>query len=180
MAAERIRHMHIERAAAVAILAVLVAGAGWGALAPMAGAAATRAEVLERLARYERTIEAPASAAAAFDPNELAARHADDAEAQLSLQALLDRLARAQALAVQSLRPSGEESFGELGRMTWVELDAVGDLQALADFLAALDKERPVILLRVVEAETGAGPRPDASLRVRVEAGRVWRPGEAP
>jgi hypothetical protein len=165
-----------ERVAAVLILVALIAGAGWGLLAPLGDALVARDEARTRLA-HDQTGHKGSQAIASYNPAEIAALHTDDGQAQLALQSVLDQEARAASLSVETLRPANVEALGDLGRVVWVELDARGDLQALSEFLGGLDRQRPLVLIRALDAEAGPGERPDSQLRIRIEAGRVWRIG---
>jgi hypothetical protein len=170
----------------------LLTAAAWSLLAAPLEAAAARAEARAAALRHEGVDVGAAGTGVdrgGVDPAEVVAAYRDASEAQLALQALLDRQARAVGLAVEALRPTAPEAFGTertaLGDVAWVEATLSGDLQATLDLMSALDAERPLVLVRAFEieaapGESGGGARPDASLRLRLEAGRAWRaPGGA-
>jgi len=164
------------RLAAVALLGVMLLGVGWNIMAPLRTALFERDAARGRYARYEAVLAASSDTSGVrYDVAQIAAAHTDDASAQLTLQALLDRTARAAGFSVTALRPTGGEALGAVGRAVWVEATLSGDLQSLTQLLAALDRERPILLVRMLEIEAGNSARPDTNLRVRLEAGRVWR-----
>jgi hypothetical protein len=176
---QRTLHPFLQKVAALAILGIGL-GAAVSALAyPLAGAFAQRSEAEARLARYTELASSPPTATAAYNPADLAAVHIDTAEAQLALQAVVDRLARGAGLAVQSTQPLAAEHMGDVGQGVWIDLTASSDLQALIAFLASFDAERPLLMVRRLEVEAGAGPRPDVFLRFKAQIGRVWRTAEA-
>ncbi len=175
MTLKRTLHPLLQRLAALVLLGIGL-GAGIAAIAmPLAEAAAAHRAAELRLARFEEILEAPAQPGALYDPNDLSALHADDAEAQIALQGLLNRVARGAGVAVQSVRPLAAEIMGDVGRSVWVETTITCDLQALVDLLKDIDTEKPVLLVRRMDIDRGDGPRPDNFLRVRMEIGRAWR-----
>lgn len=177
---QRTLHPFLQKLAALAILGIGL-GAAVSALAyPLAGALTQRSEAEVRLAKYAEIATSSPLAAAAHNPADLAAVHIDTAEAQLALQAIVDRLARGAGLAVQSTQPLAAEHMGDVGQGVWIELTASSDLQALIAFLASFDAERPFLMVRRLELEAGAGPRPDVFLRIKAQIGRAWRTAEAP
>lgn len=176
---QRTLHPILQKLAALVILGVGL-GAAVSALGyPLVDALAQRNEAENRLARYAELALSPLPAGAAYNPVDLAATHIDAAEAQLALQATVDRLARSAGLAVQSTQPLAAEHLGDFGRGVWVDLSFTSDLEALAAFLASFDAERPLLMVRRLEIEAGQGPRPDIFLAVKVQIGRAWRPIEA-
>jgi len=165
-----------DRLAAVVLLGILLVAGGWNIVAPLRTALFERDAARARYARYEAVLTAASDTdGARYDLAQIASAGADDASAQLALQALLDRAARAAGFSVTALRPTGSEALGGVGRAVWVEATLSGDLQSLAELLTALDRERPILLVRTLEIEGGEGARPDTNLQVRLEAGRVWR-----
>ncbi|MGD2134110.1 MAG: GspMb/PilO family protein [Maricaulaceae bacterium] len=170
----------LERLAAIALAFALVAAAGWSLTSSLRQTWSARDAAQARLDRYAQALSPSSETTASFDLDEIAARHRDDAEAQLALQAALDRLVRSAGLAAGSVRPLGPEVLGDLGRVAWVEVSLTTDLQGLTDVLAAIDRERPLMLLRALEVQAGSGARSDENLRIRLEAGRAWRAAEAP
>jgi len=112
----------LSRLAAVALLGVVLAGVGWNVIAPLRTALAERDMARSRYARYEAVLTAASNEPGArYDVAEIAAAYADDASAQLALQSLLDRAARAAGFSVTALRPTGSEALGVVGRVVWVE-----------------------------------------------------------
>jgi hypothetical protein len=175
--AQRTLHPLLQRLAALVILGVGL-GAGISAIAmPLAEALTARQAAEGRLARFDSLLKVSPASGMLYDPDDLSRVHADDAEAQIALQSTVDRLARGAGVAVQSVRPLAPDIMGEIGRSVWVEMSLTCDLQALVDLLKDVDVEKPVLLIRRLEVERGDGPRPDNFLRVRLEAGRVWRAG---
>lgn len=71
------------------------------------------------------------------------------------------------------------EHLGDIGRGVWVELGITCDIKALVDFLSSFEAERPLLLVRRLEIERGGDRRPDAAMRIKLDVGQVWRPGEA-
>src|SRR5690606_19518331 len=142
-------------------------------------ALAAREDARSRYEHYRAIASEPFAPTAAYDPALLAANYADESNAQLNLQSILDTHARSTAIAVQSLTPAGSEPLGEFGQIAWIEASLQGDLQAVLDFLAALDRERPVLLIRAAEFGVTNPADPDRSLHMRIEVGRVWRPAES-
>lgn len=176
---QRTLHPVLQKLAALVVLGVGL-GAAVSALGyPLADAMAQRDLAEERLTKYESLASSPLPAGAAYDPADLAAGHIDTAEAQLSLQAVVDRLARGAGLAVQSTQPLAAEHLGDIGQGVWVELTATCDLQAFVAFLSSFDAERPLLMVRRLELEAGAGARPDIFLRMKIQIGRAWRPVES-
>lgn len=176
---QRTLHPILQKLAALVILGVGL-GAAVSALGyPLVDALAQRNEAENRLARYAELASSPLPAGAAYNPVDLAATHIDTAEAQLALQATVDRLARSAGLAVQSTQPLAAEHLGDFGQGVWVDLSFTSDLEALVTFLASFDAERPLLMVRRLEVEAGQGPRPDIFLAVKAQIGRAWRPMEA-
>lgn len=176
----RTLHPALQKVAALALLGVAL-GAGVSAIAyPLVEARNAHAEAVARLAKYRQVLDGGPDGGAIYDPADLAAVHVDDAEAQLALQAAIDRLARGVGVTVQSLEPMAAEHLGDLGRGVWVEMAFTGDLQALTQFLSGLETESPMLLVRRVELDGGQGLRPDIALRVKAQVGRAWRAGEEP
>lgn len=176
---QRTLHPLLQKLAALVILGVGL-GAGVSALGyPLVEALAQRSEADNRLARYASLASSAPAAGAAYNPTDLAATHIDAAEAQLALQATVDRLARSAGLAVQTTQPLAAEHLGDFGQGVWIDLSFTSDLQALVAFLASFDAERPLLMVRRLEIEAGQGSRPDIFLAVKVQIGRAWRPAEA-
>ncbi|CAN0292724.1 unnamed protein product [Phaeothamnion confervicola] len=175
MKPKRTLHPLLQRLAALVLLGVAL-GAGISAIAmPLAEAMAANREARARLVRFESMLQAPAESTDLYDPADLSVIQIDDAEAQVALQSVVDRLARGAGVAVQSVRPQAAEYMGDVGRSVWVELNLSCDLQALVDLLTDIDAEKPVLLVRRLDIQRGDGPRPDNFLRVRLEIGRAWR-----
>jgi hypothetical protein len=169
---QRIAAIFLTLAAFAAFIAVIAA--------PLAEAWLARRDAHARLDRFEATLAAADPHAVRYDPEELAAVHLDDAEAQVALQSRLGAIAREAGLPVQSIRPMSAELLGEVGRAVWVEVSLMGDLEAFAALMTMLDQERPTLLLRRLEIDKGDSPRPGTLLRIRMEAGRAWRQGTPP
>lgn len=174
---QRTLHPLLQRLAALVLLGVGLGGAVAMAAGPMVHSRALRDEARAHLDRLTGLAKVPLADVVRYDQNDLTSRQADDAEAQIALQSGLDGIAKATSLATQSVQPLGAENLGDLGRVVWVEVTLTGDLQALVDLLKSIDAERPIILVRRLDVERGEGARPDAFLRIRMEAGRIWRPG---
>lgn len=176
----RILHPLLQRTAALALLGIALGAALASIAYPLLEAMAERDAALGRLARYEQALASPAETAS-YDPADLAAHRLDEPDAQLALQASVDRLARNAGVAVQSMQPLAAEHLGDIGRGAWLELTFTTDLQALTDFLASLDSQRPLLLVRRLEVDRGEGPRPDVFLRARAQIGQAWQAsGSAP
>lgn len=171
----RMLHPLLQRFAALAILGIALGSAISAIAMPLVDAITERDAAVERLARYERALLAPAGTAS-FDPSDLSANRIDEPDAQLALQASVDRSSRNAGLAVQTLQPLAAEHLGEVGRGAWMELSFTSDLKGLTDFLVSLDAERPLLLVRRLEIDRGEGPRPDMFLRIKVQIGQAWRP----
>lgn len=171
----RMLHPMLQRLAALAILGIALGAVVSSTLAPLMDAIIARDDALDRLARYEQSITRPGARTFAHNPADLLGKHGDEAAAQLTLQTSVDRLARAAGIAVQSTQPLALEHLGEIGRGSWLELSFTSDLQALTDFLASLDTQRPLLLVKRLEIDRGDGVRPDIFLRVRVHIGHVWQ-----
>ncbi len=175
---QRTLHPLLQKFAALIVLGVGL-GAAVSALGyPLVDALALRSEAENRLARYASLASSSPPAGAAYNPIDLAAAHIDTAEAQLALQAAVDRLARSASLAVQSTQPLAAEHLGGFGQGVWIDLTFTADLQALVAFLSSFDAERPFLMVRRLEIEAGQGPRPDIFLSVKAQIGRAWRPVE--
>jgi hypothetical protein len=175
----RTLHPYLQRLAPLVLLGVGL-GVAISVLAePLASAIAENRSAKARLARFERLAETPTIAGERYNPDDLSASHVDDAEARIALQSAVDRIARGAGVAVQSVNPMAAEFMGDVGSSVWVEMNLSCDLQALLDLLRDIEAERPVVLLRRLEVAGGEGPRADSFLQVKLEAGRVWRPGEA-
>jgi hypothetical protein len=179
MMAKRTLHPLLQRLAALVVLGVGLGVAIAAIAMPLAEAIAAHRNAESRLARFEGLLTAPIAPGGLYDPNDLSAVHVDDADAQIALQSTLDRVARGASVAVQSTRPMAADLMGDIGRSVWVEMSLTCDLQALTDLLTDMAIERPVLLVRRLEVERGDGTRTDNFLRVRLEAGRAWRIGEA-
>lgn len=171
----RMLHPALQKLAALVILGVVLGAALASTVYPLIEAMAARDAAAARLARYQDVLKAPAAAEAAYDPDDLSGLRVDHAEAQLALQAVVDKLARAAGITPQSIQPLPAEHLGDIGRGVWIEVTFTSDLQGLTDFLASFDAERPLVLARRLEVERGDGPRPDLFLRIKVEVGQVWR-----
>lgn len=96
----------------------------------------------------------------------------DDASAALELQTLLQNFAQASGFELSSLRVLGYENIGD-HQSVWVELRADGDLQALVEFLSALEGHRPIVLVRDI-ALAGGEVHADRHLSIRLEAGSIF------
>ena len=173
----RTLHPLLQRLAALVLLGVGLGVAISALAAPLANALAENRSAKARLARFERIIETPTAEGPRYNPDDLSAVHVDDAEARIALQSALDRLTRGAGVAVQSVNPMAAEFMGDVGSSVWVEVNLSCDLVGLVDLLKDMDAERPVLLLRRLEIAGGEGPRADNFLRVRLEAGRIWRQG---
>ncbi|MEY2758105.1 MAG: Type secretion system protein subtype b [Pseudomonadota bacterium] len=176
----RILHPLLQRLCALVLLGVALGGAVSSIAMPVVEAMNERAAVTARLARYEGALAAPPPATLSQNPEDLAAERLDEADAQLALQAAIDRLARGAGLAVQSTQPLAAEHLGDVRRGAWSELTFTSDLKALMDFLVSLDAERPLLLVRRIAVERGDGPRADLFLRARIEIGQAWRASGGP
>lgn len=176
---QRTLHPLLQKLAALIILGTGL-GAGVSAVAyPLADAMTARDLAEDRLAKYTNLASSPLPSGTSYNPSDLAASHIDTAEAQLALQAAVDRLARSAGLAVQSTQPLAAEHLGDIGQGVWIELSVTSDLQALTTFLTSFDAERPLLMVRRLELEAGGGPRPDKFLSVKMHIGQAWRPAEA-
>jgi hypothetical protein len=173
-------HPLLQRFLALALLGVALGAAVSSIAMPVVEAIDERDAALARLSRYQRALASPASATLNQNTDDLAAQRLDEADAQLALQAAIDRLARGAGLAIQSTQPLAAEHLGDVRRAAWAELSFTSDLKAVADFLVSLDAERPLLLVRRLEVDRGDGPRPDLFLRVRVEIGQAWRASGTP
>lgn len=176
----RMLHPLLQRLLALILLGVALGAAAASIAMPVVEAMDERDAAVFRLERYQRALASPSSATLSQNPDDLAAQRLDEADAQLALQATLDRLARGAGLAVQSTQPLAAEHLGDVRRGAWAELTFTSDLKALGDFLVSLDTERPLLLVRRLEVERGEGPRADLFLRTRVEVGQAWRPRGGP
>lgn len=166
-----------QKLAAIAILGVVVM-AGVAALAsPVVSAYQDRAQALERRAGFETRLSPAETTAAQYDPADLYATMPDEGAAAIALRTTLDRVAREAGLAVQSSRPLAAEKINASVNGAWVELTLVGDLEAFVGLLAAMDAEKPSLLVRKIDVTRGQGPRPDLFLQIRLEAGQAWRTG---
>lgn len=175
--ARRTLHPLLQRVAALALLGVILGIALANLIYPVTEALSARRAALDRLARYEGVLEKFESRDASYNPAELAAVHVDDAEAQIALQSIIDRLARGAGLNVQSIQPMAAEHLGDIGRGVWVEMNVTCDLKALVDFLSSFDAESPLLLVRSLEVERGPAQRGDLMMRVKLNVGRAWRVG---
>jgi hypothetical protein len=173
----RTLHPFLQRLAALILLGVGLGIAISALASPLVDALAENRGAKARLARFEHMLEAPATEGPRYNPDDLSALHVDDAEARIALQSAVDRLARGAGVAVQSVNPMAAEFMGDVGSSVWVEINLSCDLPGLVDLLRDMDAERPVLLLRRLEITGGEGPRADNFLRVRLEAGRIWREG---
>jgi hypothetical protein len=171
----RTLHPLLQRLAALVLLGVAL-GVGISSIAlPVIEARDEWQAASARFDRYQRALARPVEAAKAHDPADLAATFRDEPEAQLALQAAVDKLARNAGIAVQSTRPLAAELLGDFGRGAWLELSFTADLAATTAFLNSLDTKRPLLLVRRIEIEGGEGPRPDEFMRVRAHIGQAWR-----
>jgi len=172
----RTLHPLLQRLAALVLLGTLL-GAGISSIAlPVVEAWGEYEAASSRLDRYEHALSRPIAAARAHNPADLSAGFLDEPDAQLALQAAVDRLARGAGIAVQSTRPLSAEHLGDIGRGAWLELSFSADLQATVALLNSLDSQRPLLLVRRIEIDGGEGARPDLFLKVRAQIGQAWRP----
>ena len=172
----RTLHPALQRLAALVLLGIAL-GVGISSTAmPVAEAWNEREAAATRLERYQHALLQPAAVAVAHNPADMSASFIDEPDAQLALQSAVDRLARGSGIAVQSTRPLAAEHLGEIGRGAWLELSFSADLQATIAFLTSLDSQRPLLLVRRVEIDSGEGARPDLFLKVRAQIGQAWRP----
>lgn len=176
----RTLHPALQMIAALAILGVALGAAAASIVFPLFEALTARNDALGRLAKYEQVVSAHPVDAISYDPADLVATHIDDADAQLALQATIDRLARGAGVSIQSIQPMAAEHLGEIGRGVWVEMVFASDLQALVDFLKLFEAERPLLLVRRLEMQRGDGPRADLFMSVKIDIGRAWKPSGAP
>lgn len=176
----RTLHPALQMVAALAILGVALGAAASSIAYPLVEALTARTDALGRLAKYEKVIGAHPADSVSYDPSDLAANHLDDADAQLALQATIDRLARGAGVSIQSIQPMAAEHLGEIGRGVWVEMAFTSDLQAMIDFLKLFEAERPLLLVRRLEIQRGDSPRADLFLSVKMDIGRAWRLSGAP
>jgi Type II secretion system (T2SS), protein M subtype b len=176
----RTLHPLLQRLAALILLGVVLGAAISSIALPVVEAIAEHQAASDRLARYQQALSRPAAAGATHNPADLAAARVDEPDAQLALQAAVDRLARGAGLAIQSTQPLAAEHLGDIGRGAWMELTFAADLQAVTAFLTSLDSERPLLLVRRLEIDHGEGPRPDLFLGVHAQIGQAWRPSGAP
>lgn len=171
---QRMPHPVLQKLSALILLGVAL-GLGVSAIVyPIIEASSERDAAYDRLAKYEETLAQPFQQAP-YDPDELTAEHIDDADAQLALQSVIDRLARSASVNLLSIQPMAAEHLGEMGRGAWTELSLTCDLQALVEFLASFDAQRPLLLVRRLEVRRTEGPRPDLFLNVKIDVGRAWR-----
>jgi hypothetical protein len=175
----RMLHPMLQRLCALVILGVGLGIAVAAAASPLAGALAARDAAQARLSHLQDLAKTPTASVARYNPDDLATTQVDDAATQIALQSTLDGLAKAAGLNIQSVRPAGAEALGDVGHAMWAEITLSGDLQALTDFLKAMDAERPIVLVRRLDVEHGEGFRPDSFLRIRLEAGRIRRSAPA-
>jgi hypothetical protein len=171
----RMLHPFLQRVAALALLGIALGVAASSIAYPLLEAIAERDAASSRLARYQRVLSDPTVGPASYNVADLAAARVDEPDAQLLLQASVDRLARGAGLAVQSTQPLAAEHLGEIGKGAWLELTFAADLRALTDFMTSLDAERPLLLVRRLEIERGEGVRPDIFLRAKIQIGQAWR-----
>ena len=171
----RTLHPVLQRLAALVILGVGLGAIVAAVAAPLADAWAEHRLTEQRLDRFEGLLQAPQAAGPRYDPQDLSALHADDAQAQIALQSALDRIAPGARVGVQSVNPMPAEFMGDVGSSVWTEITLACDLEAMIALLRDIDAERPVLLVRRLEIDRGEGSRPDAFLRVRLETGRLWR-----
>lgn len=176
----RTLHPLLQRLIALILLGVALGAAASSIAMPVVDALNERDAATVRLARYQRALTAPSAVTLSQNPDDLAALRLDEADAQLALQAAIDRAARAAGVAIQSTRPLAAEHLGDVRRGAWAELSFTSDLKALVDFLVSLDAERPLLLVRRIEIDRGEGPRADLFLRTRVEIGQAWRANGGP
>jgi hypothetical protein len=168
----------LQRTAALLILAAVTLAGIAATASPLFAAWQRREAALERRAEFEALLAQPAAAGVQYDPTELYALLSDEGAATIALQTTLDRIAREAGVALQSIRPIATEEVGASARSTWVEVQLMGDLEALTGLLAMLDAERPALLVRQLDITNGQGPRPDLFLQIRMEAGQAWRTAE--
>lgn len=171
----RILHPALQKLAALVLFGIALGAALATAVSPLVDALAVRHASAARLEHYQSVLKSPSTKEVAYDPADLSGLHVDHAEAQLALQAVVDRLARAASIAPESIQPLPAEHLGDIGRGAWIEVTFSTDLQGLTDFLVSFDAERPLVLTRRLEVERGEGLRPDLALHVKVEVGQVWR-----
>lgn len=176
---DRMLHPWLQRLLALALMGIVLGAGVAAAVMPINEALAERDAANQRLTRFRTMAATPPPAHRQAALQDLVAIRHDDAEAQVALQSTVNRLAKAGNVPIQSVRPLGGEALGDAARTVWVEASFMGDLQSLADFLKALDAERPVLLVRRLDIEHGEGPRPDSGLRIKLEVGLGWR-GAAP
>lgn len=169
----------MQKISAVGLLIVLLSIASVSLLGPLWAAHTERSLSFERMQRSEAALSTEPLATRRYRTEELVAERLDRAGAQIALQTLLDRMVRENTLNAMTVRPLPPDDLDGLGETVWVELNLIGDLQALVDLLSRMDEARPTLLLRQLEIRNDQARAPGTLLQLRLEAGQAWRPSEA-
>lgn len=172
-------------AAAFAVLAGL-------AVLPFLWAAHTQETIAERQAEVRfleaRVNKAPAGSRAGFvagdDVRPVFLSASTPGLGHAALQRLVDRLAEDSGLAVERIQPLQSDEAGDLTTLR-MEVEATGSIEALQQFLIALEAGTPFVFVsgarmapgRPGEAEGGALPSENLVISLQLEA-FAWR--EAP
>lgn len=160
-----------HRCLAWAIAGTLAVGALLLMAAPAVNAWFSRHEVREQIrSNIQRIEQRPLDAR--LDVSELVSSM-DGASAALELQTVLQSSASESGFEPSILRALGYQDMGE-HQTAWVELRGDVDLQALLEFLAALERHRPIILVREVSIVGEGAQTGDGLLSIRLEAGLIF------